>query len=125
MAARLTTAELDVMKVLWLHGELKPADIQQHFPREIKNPALRSVLGILVDKGHVLRRMQGKAFFYKAKTRKQSVFRSALRDLVDTYCDGSTEALLMNLIKKEKLSEEDFAELLRIAQEPSATKKPE
>ena len=58
--SRFTPGELAVMRILWEHGELKPSEIQQHFPEPIKNPALRSYLGILVDKGHVSRRKAGK-----------------------------------------------------------------
>lgn len=124
MPPRLTSAELEVMQILWEHGELKPAEIQDQFPRSIKNPALRSVLGILVDKGHVARRKEGKAFFYQAKTRRQSVFRSMLREVADVFCHGSSDALLMNLIKSQKLSEEQLIELKRMADEPVANPKP-
>ena len=120
---RFTPGELAVMQILWEHGELKPAQIQDHFPRSIKNPALRSILGILVDKGHVARRKAGKAFFYKAKTRRQSVFRSMLREVVDVFYQGSSEALLMNLIKSQMLSEEELIELKRMADEPAAKPK--
>ena len=118
MSPRLTPAELEVMQILWDHGELKPAEIQDHFPREIKNPALRSILSILVDKRHVVRSKHGKAFFYKAKTRRQSVFRSMLREVTEVFCQGSSEALLMNLIKSEKLSEQELVALKRLADDP-------
>ena len=112
---RLTSAELEVMQILWEHGEMKPGEIQDLFPREIKNPALRSILGILVDKEHVARRKEGKAFYYRAKTRRQSVFRSMMRDVAEIFCEGSSEALLMNLIKSEKLSEAELVALKRLA----------
>ena len=121
MPPRLTAAELDVMQILWDHGELKPSQIQELFPRSIKNPALRSILGILVEKAHVVRRRDGKAFFYKAKTRRQSAFRSMVRDVADAFCQGSAEALVLNLIKTQKLSEEDLLELKRLADEPDET----
>lgn len=123
MPTRLTSAELEVMQILWEHGELKPAEIQDRFPRSIKNPALRSILGILADKGHVARRKDGKAFLYKAKTQSQSVFRSMLREMADVFCQGSSEALLMNLIKSQKLSEEELIELKRLADESPAKPK--
>ena len=53
MPPRLTTAELEVMQVLWEHGELKPGEIQELLERDIKNPALRSILSILVETGLV------------------------------------------------------------------------
>ena len=114
---QFTAAELDVMRILWQHGEMKPAEILKRFPREIKNPALRSVLSILIEKGHVARRLQGKAYFYKVTTKQHHAFRRMLRELVDTFCSGSTEALLLNLIKSEKLSEDDLLDLKRLADE--------
>ena len=112
-----TKGELEVMRILWEHGELKPAEIQQHFPWELKNPSLRSYLTILLDKGHVGRRRIGKAFFYKAKTRRDSAFRSMVRDVTRACCDGSVEILLCQLIRSEKLSEEDLLELKRLSEE--------
>ncbi len=120
---QLTSGELEVMQILWEHGELKPAKIQDAFPREIKNPALRSVLTILVDKGHVSRRQVGKAFLYQAKTQRSGALSSMLRDLADQFCDGSTRTLLFNLVKEEKLSEDDIAELKRLAKDNSSKTK--
>jgi predicted transcriptional regulator len=115
--SQLTQGELEVMQILWEHGELKPSEIQDVFPREIKNPALRSVLGILLDKGHVSRRQVGKAFLYKAKTKRESAFRSMLGHLADQFCEGSTRSLLFNLVESEKLSDDDIAELKRVAKD--------
>ncbi len=110
-----TPGELSVMQILWKHGEMKPGEIQELFPEPIKNPALRSYLSILLQKGHVTRRKQGKAYFYKAVTRQQSAFRKSLQNMVDAYCDGSTEALLLSLLRSEKLSDDELLELKRLA----------
>ena len=118
---KFTPGELNVMRLLWKHGEMKPGEIQKLYPEPIKNPALRSYLKILLDKGHIKRRKVGKAYFYKAVTRRQSACRATLRELVDSYCDGSTEALLMNLLRSEKLSDDELLQLKRLAndEEPS------
>jgi predicted transcriptional regulator len=105
------------MRLLWEHGEMKPAEILRLYPEPIKNPALRSYLTILCQKGHVSRRKVGKAFLYTAVTRQQAAFSSTLRELIDTYCQGSTQALLLNLIRAEKLSEGELVELKRLADE--------
>ena len=112
---QLTPGELKVMKLLWEHGELKPSELQDRFPEPIKNPALRSYLTILLEKGHVTRRRVGKAYFYKAVTRSRSAFRTMLSELVDAYCGGSVQALVMNIIKAERLSEDELLELKRLA----------
>jgi BlaI family transcriptional regulator, penicillinase repressor len=125
--ARFTPGELAVMQLLWEHGELKPADLQKRFPWLIKNPALRSHLSILLAKGHVKRRKMGKAYFYQAVTRQTSAFRSTLRDLVDNYCGGSVQALLLNLIQTEKLTSAELLELEKLAKgqspEPDSPKR--
>jgi predicted transcriptional regulator len=110
-----TPGELAVMQLLWERGEMKPADLQRNFPWKIKNPALRSHLTILLGKGHVTRRKIGKAYFYQAATRRHSAFRSTLRELVDNYCGGSMRALVLNLIKTEKLTGTELLEIERLA----------
>jgi BlaI family penicillinase repressor len=114
---RFTPGELSVMRLLWEHGALKPSEIQRLYPEPIKNPALRSYLKILIEKGHVSRRKVGKAYEYQPVTPRRTAFRSTLRDLIDAYCEGSTRALLVNLIRAEKLSEEELVHLKRLADE--------
>ena len=59
----------------------------------------------------------GKAYVYQAVTPKRTAFRSTLRDLIDAYCEGSIRSLMVNLIRTEKLSEEELAHLKRLADE--------
>jgi BlaI family transcriptional regulator, penicillinase repressor len=109
-----TPAELEVIQVLWEHGSLKPAEIQEKFPRPIKNETLRSALRVLLEKGHVTRRLSGKAYYYEARTPRQGTFKRMSRRLADLFCGGSPAALISQLIQSEKLSPEDIAELQRI-----------
>jgi predicted transcriptional regulator len=83
---RFTPGELQVMRLLWEHGEMKPSEIHRLYPEPIKNPALRSYLTILCEKRHIRRRKAGKAYYYEAVTRRQSALRETLRELVDNYC---------------------------------------
>jgi BlaI family transcriptional regulator, penicillinase repressor len=121
---RFTPGELKVMRLLWEHGEMKPGELQKRFPEPIKNPALRSYLTTLVEKGHVTRRLVGKAFYYKPATRPRSAFRSMLGELVDVYCGGSVQDLVMNIIRSEKLSEDELLALKRLADSGDPTSKP-
>jgi predicted transcriptional regulator len=123
--SRFTPGELKVMRLLWEHGELKPRELQDQFAEPIKNPALRSYLTTLLEKGHVTRRRVGKAYYYKAVTRSRSAFRTMLGELVEAYCGGSVQALVMNLIKSERLSAEDLIELKRLADEGNPSPPPE
>jgi predicted transcriptional regulator len=115
-----TPGELKVMRLLWEHGEMKPAELQERFPEPIKNPALRSYLTTLLEKGHLTRRRVGKAYYYKPATRPRSAFRAMLADLTETFCGGSVQALVMNIIRSEELSEDDLIALKRLADQGDA-----
>jgi len=115
--SKFTEGELEIMRILWDHGEMKPADIQEEFPKNITNSSLRSYLAILLEKNHLLRRRVGKAYFYRAKTRRNSAIRSMLREVTRTYCGGSFDALLCQLIRSQKLSTEDLIALKKLSEE--------
>jgi BlaI family transcriptional regulator, penicillinase repressor len=121
---RFTPGELKVMTLLWEHGELKPSELQDRFTEPIKNPALRSYLTTLLEKGHVVRRRVGRAYYYKAVTRSRSAFRTMLGELVDTYCGGSIQSLVMNIIRAERLSEDELLKLKQLADDPSRDRTP-
>jgi len=123
MSKSLTRGEMEVMNVLWEHGEMKPAEIEEIFPREIKNAALRFQLRTLLEKGHVARRKVGKAYYYKAKTRRQGAFRSMTRRMANAFCQGSAAGLIAELLKTEDLSEEEIKELQRIAKRKKSNSK--
>lgn len=113
--ASLTAGELEVMQVLWAHGELKPSQIQDRYPRPIRNAALRFQLRILLDKGHVVRRKVGKAYFYKAATARRGVFKTMAKRMADVFCQGSRVGLIAELIEAEDMTREQIEELKSFA----------
>ncbi len=121
--ARLTDGEMEVMQVLWEHGSSKPAEIQERFPRPISNMALRSVLRVLMEKGHVTRKKDSRAYLYQAKTARQQAMKQTMRRMADVFAGGSPLALIAQIIQSEKLSAEHIQELKRIASETSAKRR--
>jgi len=122
----LTAAELQVMKILWEHGRLKPSQIQDKYPRPIKNAALRFQLKVLLEKGHVTRRKIGKAYYYKAVTARQGAFKKMARRMAEIYCRGSVAGLVAELVKTEKLTPEEVRQLQKLAEAkhtPKTTRK--
>ncbi len=110
-----TTTELEVMRILWDFGELKPSEIQEKYSRPIKNAALRFQLKVLLEKGYVKRRKIGKAYYYKSVTARGSAFKRMARRMAEVYCQGSTADLIAELIKTEKLSDKELRELKELA----------
>ncbi len=120
--ARLTEGEMEVMQVLWEHGSLKPSEIQQRFSRPISNMALRSVLRVLMEKKHVSRGKIGRAYYYQAKTARQQAMKKTMRRMADVFAGGSPLALIAQIVKSEKLSEEHIQELQKIVSATSEKK---
>ncbi len=110
-----TSTELEVMKILWEHGELKPAQIQDRYSRPVKNAALRFQLKVLLEKGHITRKKIGKAYYYKALTPRKGSLRKTVQRMAEVYSRGSTAGFIAELIKNEKLSAEELLELKELA----------
>ena len=114
--------ELEILKVLWDHGPLKPADIQERLAEPVKNSALRAQLTSLVERGELKRRRRGKAFYYSAATPKESVFDALSRRIADVFFEGSSIALVGKLIESvDDWTEDDLARLRRIAASKAAS----
>ncbi len=113
--SQLKKNELEVMRILWDNGPLKPAQIEAEFFWPIENATLRSVLRRLMNKGHVRRRRRGKAFHYRAESPRDGLLASVARQMAHVFSGGSSADLIVQLIKTEHLSKEEFEELRRIA----------
>lgn len=115
----MTPTELDLMRVLWQHGEQKPTEIQEHYGRPIKNAALRFQLRVLLAKGHVTRRKVGKAYYYKAVASREGTLKRMVRRMAEVFSAGSTPDLIAQLIKVEKLDAAEIRELQRLVRRPA------
>ncbi len=110
-----TPCEWEVMQVLWRHGPAKPADILQRLDRPLTNAALRSTLRVLMNKGHITRKMKGKAYYYRPKKPAPAALKSMTQRLAELFCGGTPYQLIAHLIKTEKLSDEDLRQLQELA----------
>ena len=120
----LNQNELEALRILWEHAELKPAEIQSRFVWPIENATLRSVLVNLVAKKHITRRLQGKAFFYAACVPKATLLETTMQTLARIFAGGSRQELVMQLLEKSDLKPADL-DLLRqtAAGAPTKSKK--
>ena len=108
----LNQNELEALRILWEWGELKPADIQGRFSWPIENATLRSVLVNLVEKGHIVRKLHGKAFFYGARLEKTTLLQNMLQAMARVFAGGSSQELVAQLVETGDIKAEDL-ELIR------------
>lgn len=123
--ASLNRNELETLRILWEHGQSKPADIQADFSWPIENATLRSVLVNLVRKKHVTRELRGKAFFYSARVPKTALFRGFVKHLAQVFAGGSHRELVTQLIETGDIEPSDLAAIRRVAEgtAPERTKR--
>lgn len=122
--ASLTENELEVMNILWQYGELKPAEMQAHYPRPIQNAALRFQLKVLLEKKHITRRKVGKAYYYRAATARDGVLRKMIRRMSEVFSQGSAVGLIAEMIQQENLSPDEIKQLQKLARTQTPAPKP-
>lgn len=104
--------ELEALRILWQRGESKPAEIEELFSWPIENATLRSVLLNLVEKKHITRRLQGKAYYYAASVPKATLLQTMMQTLARVFAGGSQEELVVQLMNTSDITPADI-ELLR------------
>lgn len=119
----LNQNELEALRILWEGGEFKPAEIQGRFSWPIENATLRSVLVNLVEKGHITRKLHGKAFLYVACVKKTTLLQNMIQIMARVFAGGSNQELVAQLVETGDIKPEDL-ELIRSTAAQNATQKP-
>lgn len=115
----LTPLEVQVMQVLWRDGPSNVQHVQTCIEGDLAYTTVQTVLNVLYRKGKVRRRLRGRAFDYRAAVERETVLRAALRDFVDRMFGGSSEELVMSLMKTRQLNADKIAALAAAEQESS------
>ena len=116
----LTPLELQIMQVLWSEGPGNVLHVQKGLATEtdLAYNTVQTMLNILERKGRVRRTLVGRAFVYNAVVSEETVLGQAVRDLVERMFGGSSEELVMSLIKSRQVDPDRIADLSkRIAAE--------
>src|SRR5215470_283339 len=111
----LTRRERQIMDILYRRGRATAGEVMEELPGEPSYSTVRAQLRVLEDKGHVNHEEEGLRYVYAPAVPRHAARKSALRHLVDTFFDGSTEKTVAALLGGEgkQLSDE---EMDRIAQ---------
>ncbi len=114
--AKLTPRELAIMQVVWQRGDATVRDVHEALSRERKvaYTTVMTLMNILATKGHLVRKQDDRAYVYSPARPRQQVVGRLVRDFVDRVFSGSAQPLLLHLVRHEKLSAADRAELKRI-----------
>ena len=117
----LTKLELQVMQAIWRLGPSNVAAVQQALSQELAYTTVQTMLNILERKGKLKRTLRGRAFVYAATVSEAKASTHAVRDLVDRMFGGSSEDLVMSLLKSRQIDPQKIAELTRRLEEEDRT----
>jgi predicted transcriptional regulator len=89
---------------------LTAGEVQERLPEAPSYSAVRALLKILENKGHVLHVQEGPRYVYRPAVPREKVRRSALDGFLHTFFEGSAEKAVAALLdlKRDELSEDDL-----------------
>ena len=112
---KLTRREREIMDILYRRGRATAGEVMQDLTGEPSYSTVRAQLRVLKEKGHVRYEEQGLRYLYLPIVPRHEVRQSALRHMVETFFEGSTQKVVAALLGSEgsRVSRE---ELDRIAE---------
>jgi BlaI family transcriptional regulator, penicillinase repressor len=87
----LSRRERQIMDILYARGEASAADVHAELPDPPSRTAVRTLLRILEEKGHLRHKQLGLKYIYQPVRPRVPAGRSAFRRVLDTFFDGSLE----------------------------------
>lgn len=108
------------MNIVWEQNEVTAETVrtQIEVTEPIKDSTVRTILRRLEAKGFVRHRVEGRTFIYSPTVASNNAAADAVRSIMDRFCNGSIESLLVGLVNREVVSPEKLQELgKRIAEE--------
>jgi len=107
----LSRRERQIMDVIYARGQATAAEVADAIPDPPSYSAVRALLRILEDKGYVRHEQQGLRYVFLPMVKRTSARRSALKELVRTFFDGSVEETVAALLDQRKLTAEELERL--------------
>jgi predicted transcriptional regulator len=114
--------ERDILSLVWRLGEATAERVREDLARPLKDSTIRTVLRRLEEKGYVAHSIDNRTFIYRPAESPQAVAGRAVQKIVDWFCAGSVEELLVGMVDSKVVSR---AELERLARRIAAAKRQE
>ena len=112
------------MEIVWQRGSATAEDVRLALAERhpMKESTVRTILKRLEEKGYVRHRVAGRTNVYSGIDPARNVAVNAVRQIIDRFCGGSVEQLLVGMVADDVLDEQ---ELQRLAERIAQRKKPE
>lgn len=110
---KLSRREREIMDIIYEAGKASAADVRAGMASPPSYSAVRALLRILEEKGHLKHVQEGPRYVYLPRVSRNRASKYALRHLLQTFFDGSTHSAVAALLDLEssKLTREDLDRL--------------
>ena len=95
--------EREVLQLVWQHGDCTADAVQKALSRPLKESTVRTVLRRLEDKGYVTHTVEGRTYVYAAAEPRGQVAARAVKRIVDWFCNGSVDEVLVGMVDSAML----------------------
>jgi predicted transcriptional regulator len=111
----LGAVEQLVMDQIWAYGRITAEDCRRALAssRPMKDSTIRTVLRRLEEKGFVSHEVEGRTFVYRALDARQNVAVRAAKAIIDRFCAGSAEELVLGMVDNAVLDRKALKRLAR------------
>ncbi len=115
----LTRRERQIMDVIYQLGSATVGEVQENLPDPPGYSAVRAMMRLLEEKGHLRHRQDGPRYIYSPTRSRERARRSALQHLLQTFFDGSTERAVAALLdmSTDRLSDEEVDRLTSLIED--------
>lgn len=124
--ADLGELERSILLLVWRVGTLTAEQVREELGRPLKDSTIRTVLRRLEEKGYLAHSVENRTFVYRPAESPQRVAGRAVKRIVDWFCAGSVEALLVGMVDSKVLDRDELkrlAERIAAAQESGGSTK--
>jgi BlaI family transcriptional regulator, penicillinase repressor len=111
----LSRRERQIMDVLHARGQATASEVLANLPNPPGYSAVRALLRILEEKGHIRHHRDGARYVYLPKASREAASKSALRRVVSTFFQGSVSEAMAALLENSDTEISD-AELTKLQQ---------
>lgn len=112
-AAKLGELEHEVLSLVWNKGPISAEACREGIRRPLKESTVRTVLRRLEEKGFIAHTVEGRTFMYSASEKPGDVAARAVKGVMDRFCGGSLEALLVGLVDRDVIDGDELERLAR------------
>jgi predicted transcriptional regulator len=112
--AGLGELEQTILRMVWQQRQVTADQIREQLDsagRVLKESTVRTVLRRLEEKGYLAHTVEQRTYLYRAAEDGRSVAGRAVQRIVDRFCGGSVEALLVGMVNADVLSENELQRL--------------